>query len=73
MDGHIDLIIRYATAGAASETPFQIPEGGVGGGYDGPPTQQALKSLGGYTAFGATKLFVLAERSLVTRKFLYGQ
>lgn len=32
VDGHIDLIIRYATAGAASETPFQISDGGVGGG-----------------------------------------
>lgn len=31
VDGHIDLIIRYATAGAASETPFQNLEGGVGG------------------------------------------
>lgn len=32
VDGHIDLITRYATAGAASETPFQISQGGVGGG-----------------------------------------
>lgn len=31
-DGHIDLIIRYATAGAAPETPSQISEGGLGGG-----------------------------------------